>query len=107
MGQLDGNQYAFRDQGRAKSGSEAQKEHRSATVASQRLHGCIIDDFHRTLESSFEIKTYPTFCEVTRLASWPIEADLPGIADGYHVIFPVSGELLHDRNHAPGSQLRA
>src|SRR6516164_5479121 len=85
----------------------AEKEHCSATVTSQRLHGRIIDEFHRTFESSVEIETYPAFCQITRLAGWPIETDLPGIADGHDIIFPVSGELFHPSDHQPGSQLRA
>src|SRR5262249_26668028 len=85
--------------------SEAQKEHRAAPVASQRLHGCIIDDLHRTLKGRFEVETDPALSKVSRLHDRPIGADQSGVTDGHRVVFPVFSELFHGRNHGLGSQV--
>ena len=44
MAQLHGIYDAIYNQGRSEAGSQAQKEHLAALVASQRLHDRVIDD---------------------------------------------------------------
>src|SRR5262249_34443834 len=103
--QLERNDNAFQDHGRAKARSQAEKEHRAAAIASQRLHGSIINDPHGTPEGGFEIETDPALCKVTRLGDRPIEANPPGVTDRHEVIFPVFRQLFYVGNHGPGSQV--
>src|SRR5262249_47352599 len=107
LSELERNDKSFHNHCRTKACSEAQKEHRAAPVASQCLHGRIIDDPYRTLEGGLEIETYPALCKVAGLSDRPIEADRPGIPDGHHVILPVFSQFFHAGNHGLRSQFWA
>src|SRR5262249_40688348 len=86
--------------------SKAQKEDLAALVASQRLHGGIVDDLHGTTECLCKIEPDPSASEVVWFGNRPAVENRPGIADRDPVIRPPSGELLDSRQHPPGGQGR-
>src|SRR5262245_36393055 len=71
----------------------------TALVASECLHGSIIDDFHRMPESGLKVETDPAFSEIIRFYNRPALENGPRIANGYYVILPVRGDLLNSGNH--------
>ena len=85
---------AIDDDGRSKPGSKAQKEHLAAPVASQRLHGGVVDNFHGAAKCSSEIETDPPAPQVIGLHDRPAADDRAGIADRHGVIVPIFSELL-------------
>src|SRR5438105_4404042 len=60
VGQLHGHDDTVRDQGGAETGPQAQKQQQTALIASQGLHGRIIEDSYRTAKSFFKIEADPT-----------------------------------------------
>jgi hypothetical protein len=64
VGNLHRRHDALDDHGRAKSRSQAQKQHFAALVAAQRLHGRVIDDLHGTTEGAREIEPDPAASKV-------------------------------------------
>src|SRR6266446_3612815 len=74
-------------------------------VASQCLHGGIVDYLDRTLECSFKVEPSPPPSKVIRIRNGPIPDDYPRIANRYRVILPIAGEFLDACYHLSGRQL--
>src|SRR6516225_4341213 len=74
-------------------------------VASQSLHGGIVDYLYRTLECSFKVEAGPPSSKVIRIRNGPIPDDYPRIANRYRVILPILGKLLDACNHLFRGQL--
>ena len=49
---------------RAEAGPKPEEEHLAALVASERLHGGVVGDLRRALESSLEVEADPTRTEI-------------------------------------------
>src|SRR5262245_22891362 len=94
------------DHGGAQAGAQAQEEHFASLVASQGLHGGIIDDLDGTTKRGLKIESYPTSCQVVRLHNRPATAHDPWIAYRHHVILPVAVEFYDSCIHVFGSQGR-
>src|SRR5215467_11774882 len=104
MAELHGFYDAVDYHGRSELRSKAQKEHLAALVASQRLHGGIVDDLHGMTEYLCKIEPDPSASQVVWFGNRPAVENRPGIADRDHVIRPPSGDLLDSGYHPPGSQ---
>ena len=92
------------DHGRAKPRSKAQKQHLAAAVASQRLHGGIVDDLHGMAEFLCKIESNPSTSQVVWFGHRSAMEHRTGIAHRDHVIRPPLRELLHSRHHPLGRQ---
>src|SRR6516162_3242568 len=91
----------------SKARPQTQEKTPAALVTSQRLHGSIIDDFYRVLEGGFEIEADPSFSEIVRLCNRHAPENRSWVADGYHVVCPVFGELLDIADHLFRRQSRS
>ena len=97
---------AIGDHGGTQPGPEPEKQHSAALVAADRLHGRIVHDVRWAAEGLAEIEPNPAGSQIVRLGDhFPVQHD-SRIADGHRVISPVSGELVHMRNHLAGSEVR-
>src|SRR5216683_85216 len=98
---------AVHDHRRTQTRSESQEEHLSAFVASQRLHGSVIDQLHGPAEGSFKIESGPTASQIVRFRDGNIMEHRSGVTDRYDVKAPVPGDLLNPKDHASGNQRRS
>src|SRR5579872_2881413 len=87
------------DHRRAKPGTEPQEKHTASFIASERLHGSVIDDPSGTPECLAKIKSDPTATEIVGLMQNLSVDHGPGISDRYDVIIPVLSRALHILNH--------
>src|SRR5712691_1042476 len=99
VSEFEGLDDFINDERGSEPGSQAQEKRSTALVASQCLHGSIIDEFHGTLEGSLKVKADPSWPEVMRFHNRPVFEDRSRIANGYHVIFPILRELLNSGDH--------
>ena len=93
---------AIHHHGGTEPGTQPEEEHLAMLVASQCLHGGIVDYLDRTLERGFKIESGPPVSKVIRIHNGPISNDYPGIANRYRVIPPVLGKLLDASDHLFG-----
>ena len=90
---------AIHDHGGTEPGTQPEEEHLTMLVASQCLHGGIVDYLNWTLECSSKIESGPPASKVIRIRNGPIPDDYPGIANRYRVILPILGKLLDASDH--------
>jgi len=89
---------AVHDQGGSQSGSQSQKEQLAVFVASERLHGRIVQHLDRAFEGGFEIETGPTLSQIPGFRNGPVfGAQVRGVTDGDNIVFPVSNEFPNFR----------
>ena len=105
MRQFHRLKYSVDDHGRPEPGAEAQKEHAAALVASQCLHGSIIDHLNRTAECLAEVESDPAAAKVVGLVDRASMNYRTWIADRHAVIFPILGDTLHISHHHAGGHL--
>src|SRR5271166_1625089 len=76
MRQLQRRQHVINDERRAQARSQAEKQHASAFVTAQRLHGGVIYDLHWRRERGGVVESDPTGGQVVRLHRWLAVDDL-------------------------------
>jgi len=89
------------------SGAEAQKEHAAAVIASQRLHGSIIDNLNWTTEGPWRSQIRPARTKVVGFVERASVVHGAWIADRDEAIFPILGDALHISYHFARSHLGA
>lgn len=99
MSEFHGLDDSIHNKCRSQPGSQAEKEHPAASVAAQSLHGGVIDQFHRTVESGFEIEADPSGSKIMRFRNRPALEHRAGISDRYHVIVPIRRGFLNAGDH--------
>ncbi len=97
--QLEWLNNSINDERGAEPSSQAQEERSAALIAPQRLHRCIIDKFYGTLEGVFEIEADPSRSQVAGFQNWFTLENRTWVANGDHVVFPISRQLLNRRDH--------
>src|ERR1700752_4235358 len=102
MAQLHWFHDAIYHHGGTEPGTQPDEEHLAMFVASQCLHGGIVDYFDRALECGLEVEPCPPMSKVVRIRNGPIPDDYPGIANRYCVISPILGKLLDASDHLFG-----
>ena len=105
MPQLHRLKYSVDDHCGPEPRAEAQKEHAAPLVASERLHGSIIDNLDWTPECLAEIKSDPAAAQVVWLVEGASVDYRPGIADRDEAIVPVFGDALHIPHHFTGGHV--
>src|SRR6516165_3778495 len=106
MAQLHGLDDTIHNHRGTQTSSQAQEEHPAALVASERLHGRIIDNFDRAPKRCSKVKPHPTRGEVVRFDNRTVMEHWSWVAHRYHVILPLPGKLLDARDHQVGCQFR-
>ena len=81
MAEFHGFYDAIENQGGSEAGPQAQKKHLAAFIASQSLHGRVIDDLDRAPECLFKIKSDPSGAQVMRLRDRAAMENRPRVAD--------------------------
>jgi len=81
VGELKGDYDAIEDHGRAKPGACAEEEHASAAVASESLHGCVVDETDGLAEDFLVGKVDPSCGEVVWLGEWVVVDDGARVTD--------------------------
>src|SRR5207248_3034565 len=71
MPDFGGLDHAINNEGRAQSRAQPEKQHATAAVAADRLHGCIVDHLDRPAESLVEVQSDPARAEVVGLGGDP------------------------------------
>src|SRR5205823_4132507 len=107
VAQLEWENVSFPNKSRTKSGAETEKQHASAAIASQRLHGRVIDDAHRFAKRFGKIKSDPAFAEMFRFFD-----DLPPVhrgrkTDRERVVIPAAGCIFELANEFVRAQCAA
>ena len=77
----------------SEAGSEAQKKHLPAFVASHSLQGRIIDKSDGTTKSGLKVKIHPSWSQIVRLRCGFSAKNRAGITHGYHVILPTTSDF--------------
>lgn len=75
-------------------------------VTAQTLHGRIIDKFYRPAECPLEVKANPSPSQIAWFRNRSVSQYRSWEADRDNVVFPISCNFLHSRNHLLGSQGR-
>src|SRR5262249_47520656 len=83
-----------------------QKEHLAAPIATQSLHGGVIDDFHGATECPRKIEPNPSAPKIMRFSDRSATEHWARVAYRHSVVGPICRELLHARYHLFGSHLR-
>src|SRR5665213_1820485 len=83
------------DERRSQTGAQAEKQHATAIVAAERLHGRVVNGADGTSEGFFKMMANPSRPEVVRFGERPAAANGSGITDGNGGIFPARGGLLN------------
>lgn len=99
MGQFHGLNDAVHNKGGAEAGTQPEEQHLAALIASQSLHGRVIDDLGRTPECASKIKSHPARSQMMRFGNRSIVQDRPRIAHRNHIIFPSSDDPLDAGDH--------
>src|SRR5262249_24011766 len=99
VAEFHGEHDAIGDERRSQSGAQAEEEHLASLVAAERLHGCVVDDFHGTMEGALEIEAYPSLAEIVRFGDRAIVQHWTGVADGDNVVCPIACHLANLRHH--------
>src|SRR5262245_42547429 len=99
MGQLQRYDYFLHDQSGAKAGPKTEKQHATAFVAAERLHGGVIEHSNRSSKFRSEIEADPTGAEVFRLRHGLSAANRSRIADGDGVILPIGDDFADSSDH--------
>src|SRR6187455_2667596 len=73
--------------------------HPSPLIASEGLHGSIIDNLDRITECLTKIKTNPAAAQIVWLAKWPSMDHRAGVSDRDGLILPVLSNAFHIANH--------
>ena len=79
---------AVHDKGRTEAGTQAEEKHLAAFVASQSLHGSVVDHLDRTPECSSKIKSDPALPQIIGFGNRSIVKNSPRITNRDRVIFP-------------------
>src|SRR4030095_6757087 len=87
--------------------SHAQEKHRASAVAAQGLHGGIVHHPDGDSKCFAVVETDPAVSEIDRLGNRLVVSKASGIADRYHLVFPVFSKLQNTRHHLPGVHGRA
>ena len=106
MSQLHREQISIDNHRRTQASTESQEKHATAFIATQGLHGRIVDDLYGAVESLLEVKANPSLAEVMRLREDPAIKNGPRVPDGDHFIFPIGGNLPHFVDHLLGGERR-
>src|ERR1017187_3941298 len=102
MRQLHRLEGAVRDHGRPEPGAETEKKHPSSLIASERLHGGVIDEFDGVPERLGEIKPHPASAEIVRFAQRMVVNHGSRVAYRDDVVIPVLGDSLYIPDHPAG-----
>ena len=94
-------------EGGAETRPETKEEHRSTLVAPEGLHRGIVDDLDGTTKRCREIEPDPAVGEVAGFGDRSVSDNLPGVADGNHVVLPIPGELQDTGDHPARRQVFA
>src|SRR5207249_8501523 len=94
------------NQGSAETGAWTQEKHAPTLIASQRLHGGIIDHPHRTPEGLAKVDSHPSTTEILRFGDGTSVQHRPRVPDGHGFVLPVLREALDSLNHARRSHGR-
>src|SRR5579863_5136789 len=86
--------------GRPEAGTETQKEHPAAFVASEGLHGGVIDHLDRTPECLGEIKSNPAAAEIVRFVHRTPVDHGSRVTDGDDVVLPILHQALYISHHS-------
>lgn len=86
--------------------SQAQEKQLPALIASQGLHGRIIDELQRAPERLSKVKPDPPGREIMRFCNRPVPENRPRVAYRHDVILPFRRELLDSGDHVFGRQGR-
>ena len=111
MAQLHRLDDAVDDHGGAEAGSQSQKEHLSALIATQGLHGRVVDDLDRAAERGVEVESNPAGPQVMRFRNRLTSKNRARVADRYGLKIPALGRLpnagdhLRGRHGGPGDKL--
>src|SRR5439155_10941557 len=103
VGQLHGHDDAVRDQCGAETGPQTQKKQQAALIASQGLHGRIIEDLDWAAKSFFKIEADPTRRQIVWFSHHASADNDSGVADRNRVIIPIPSQLLDPGDHQLGS----
>ncbi len=76
-------------------------------VASERLHGRIVQHLDRAFEGGFEIETGPTLSQIPGFRNGPVSEHRSGVTDGDNIVFPVSNEFPNFRDCPLWRQVRS
>jgi hypothetical protein len=79
---------------------EAEKERLPTLIASRRLHGGVVDDFHGAPERLSKVKSNPRWREIIRFGNRPVPENRPRVANRQRLILPIRSQLLHSGDHA-------
>src|ERR1700674_4662142 len=99
VGQLHGSDRTVDNEGGSQAGAQTQKEHASALVTTDCLHGGIIQEHGRSAERFAKVKTHPTACQIVWFGHDLAVHHHARVSDRYCVIFQIAGQPEYARNH--------
>src|SRR5664280_155881 len=106
VSQLHGLHVSVHNHRGSQTGSQSKKQHPPLLVASQGLHGRIVDHLHRDRECLLKVKTHPSGGQIMWLRNRPPLRHHPGITNRYHIVLPLPGQLSGLGDHPFRRQLR-
>ena len=90
---------AVYDHGGAEASAQAEEKHLASLIATERLHGGIVDDFDGTSERSFEVESHPARPEIVGFQNRLAAEDRARIADRDRLAFPVFRRVANPGDH--------
>src|SRR5664280_712988 len=106
VGQLHRLHISVHNHRGSQTGPQSKKQHPPLLVASQGLHGRVVDHLHRDPECLLKVKTNPSGGQIMRLRDRTPLRHHPRIANRYHIVLPLPGQLSGLGDHPFRRQLR-
>src|SRR5512143_834125 len=95
------------DEGRSETGAEPEEQHAPTAIATERLHGGIVDQLHRVTERRFEVEADPAPAEITGLGGNAPVQHRARIADRHGLVLPTARHSFRLGHHRRSGQSRA
>src|SRR5262249_109366 len=106
MSQLQRRQYSVDNERGAEPRAEAEKQHPASMIASQGLHGCIVDDPYRLSKMACEVVVHPPRSQVGGLQNRFAVHYRARITDGNEIVIPFLCRFENCLHHLSGGHRR-